>query len=88
MGWPRDVTFFRSRHHGTAIRQGTTLKSRTTMNKRIRDQWQIAMIWMRDANMASTERTPRGLLDRLGSLSMAEHQLDRYFEMVEEAQAE
>ena len=53
------------------------------MNKQLRDQWQVALIWMRDVNMAATERTPRGLLDRLASSEIAEYHLSKYFEMVE-----
>lgn len=53
------------------------------MNKQLRDQWQVALIWMRDVNMAATERTPRGLLDRLASGEIAEYHLNKYFEMIE-----
>jgi hypothetical protein len=53
------------------------------MNRQLRDQWQVALIWMRDVNMAATERTPRGLIDRLASREIAEYHLNRYFEMVE-----
>jgi hypothetical protein len=54
-----------------------------TMNGGLKYQWQVALIWMRDVNMAAKERTPRGLLDRLASREIAEHQLNTYFEMVD-----
>lgn len=54
------------------------------MNKQLMDQWQVALIWMRDVNLAARERTPRGLLDRLASSEIAQHHLDKYFEMLEE----
>ena len=53
------------------------------MNGGLKKQWQVALIWMRDVNMAAKERTPRGLLDRLASREIAEHQLNTYFEMVD-----
>jgi hypothetical protein len=53
-------------------------------NYMLRDQWQVALIWMRDVNMAARERTPRGLLDRLASSEIAEYHLNKYFEMIEE----
>jgi hypothetical protein len=53
------------------------------MNRRLKDQWQIALIWMRDVNMAGNERSPRGLLTRLSSREIAEYHLNAYFEMVE-----
>jgi len=53
------------------------------MTKQLKDQLHVALIWMRDVNMAATERTPRGLLDRLASSEIAEYHLNRYFEMVE-----
>jgi hypothetical protein len=53
------------------------------MNKQLTDQWQVALIWMRDVNLAARERTPRGLLDRLASFEIAEYHLDKYFEMLE-----
>ena len=52
-------------------------------NKQLTDQWQVALIWMRDVNLAAKERTPRGLLDRLASIEIAEYHLDKYFEMLE-----
>jgi hypothetical protein len=53
------------------------------MNRRIKDQWQVALIWMRDVNMARAERTPQGMINRLASREIAEYHLDSYFEMVE-----
>jgi hypothetical protein len=53
------------------------------MNRRLKDQLQVALIWMRDVNMARAERTPEGMLTRLASRETAEHHLNRYFEMVE-----
>jgi hypothetical protein len=53
------------------------------MNGGLRNQWQIAQIWMRDVNMAAAEREPRGMLTRLASRGIAEHQLNTYFEMVD-----
>jgi hypothetical protein len=53
------------------------------MNRLLKDQWQIALIWMRDVNMARKERTPQGMLARLASREIAEYHLNRYFEMVE-----
>jgi hypothetical protein len=53
------------------------------MNRRIKDQWQLALIWMRDVNMARAERTPQGMLTRLASREIAEYHLNRYFEMIE-----
>ena len=53
------------------------------MNCGLKNQWQIAMIWMRDANMAAAEREPRGMLTRLASRAIAEHHLNTYFEMID-----
>ncbi|HEY2532265.1 MAG TPA: hypothetical protein VGJ20_30780 [Xanthobacteraceae bacterium] len=53
------------------------------MNRPLKNQWQVVLIWMRDVNMAAAERTPRGMLARLGSREIAEYHLNRYFEMVE-----
>jgi len=53
------------------------------MKKQLTDQWQVALIWMRDVNLAAKERTPRGLLDRLASIEIAEYHLEKYFEMLE-----
>jgi hypothetical protein len=53
------------------------------MNRHLKDQWQVVLVWMRDVNMAAAERTPRGMLDRLSSREIAEYHLNRYFEMVE-----
>ena len=53
------------------------------MNRGLKKQWQIAQIWMRDVNMAAAEREPRGMLTRLASREIAEHQLNRYFEMLD-----
>ena len=54
------------------------------MKKQLTDQWQVALIWMRDVNLAAMERTPRGLLDRLASSEIAQYHLNKYFEMLEE----
>jgi hypothetical protein len=53
------------------------------MDKQIKDQWQVALMWMRDVNMAAGEKTPRGMLIRLASRDVAEYHLNKYFEMVE-----
>jgi hypothetical protein len=53
------------------------------MNRRLKDQLQVALIWMRDVNMARAERTPQGMLTRLASHETAEYHLNRYFEMIE-----
>ena len=53
------------------------------MNRGLKNQWQVAQIWMRDVNMAVAEREPRGMLTRLASREIAEHHLDRYFEMLD-----
>jgi hypothetical protein len=53
------------------------------MHKQLKDQWLVALMWMRDVNMAAGERTPRGMLIRLASREIAEHHLNKYFEMVE-----
>jgi len=53
------------------------------MNRRLKDQLQIALIWMRDVNLARVERTPHGMLSRLASRETAEYHLNRYFEMLE-----
>ena len=44
---------------------------------------QVALIWMRDVNMARAERTPQGMLNRLASREIAEYHLNKYFEMIE-----
>jgi hypothetical protein len=62
---------------------GGSKQKERTMNKQLTDQWQVALIWMRDVNLAAKERTPRGLLDRLASIEIAEYHLDKYFEMLE-----
>lgn len=46
-------------------------------------QWQLAEIWMRDANMHS--RPHRGLIAEMTSRDIAGTMLDQYFEMVEQA---
>jgi hypothetical protein len=53
------------------------------INRRLKDQLQVALIWMRDVNMARAERTPQGMLNRLASRETAEYHLNRYFEMIE-----
>ena len=53
------------------------------MNRRLKDQLQVALIWMRDVNMARREGTPQGMLTRLASRETAEYHLNRYFEMIE-----
>jgi len=53
------------------------------MNRRLKDQLQVALIWMRDVNMARAERTPQGMLNRLASREIAEYHLNKYFEMIE-----
>ena len=50
---------------------------------RLKDQWQVALIWMRDVNLAAVEKTRRGMVTRRASHEIAEYQLHRYFEMVE-----
>jgi hypothetical protein len=63
--------------------RGGSKQKEGTMNKQLTDQWQVALIWMRDMNLAATERTPRGLLDRLASSEIAQYHLNKYFEMLE-----
>jgi hypothetical protein len=53
------------------------------MNRRLKDQLQVALIWMRDVNMARAEGTPQGMLTRLASREIAEYHLNRFFEMIE-----
>lgn len=53
------------------------------VNRRLKNQLQVALIWMRDVNMARAERTPQGMLTRLASREVAEYHLNRYFEMIE-----
>ena len=53
------------------------------MNRRLKEQFHVALIWMRDVNMARAERTPEGMITRLASREIAEYHLNRYFEMVE-----
>ena len=53
------------------------------MDGGLKNQWQVALIWMRDANTAAAEREPRGMLRRLASREIAEHHLHMYFEMVD-----
>lgn len=53
------------------------------MNGGLKNQWQVALIWMRDVNMAATEKEPRGMLTRLASRQIAEHHLNTYFEMLD-----
>jgi hypothetical protein len=45
-------------------------------------QWQLAGIWMRDANMHSRPR--RGLISEVTSRDIAGTMLDEYFDMVEQ----
>jgi hypothetical protein len=54
-----------------------------TMDGGLKNQWQVALIWMRDVNMAAADREPRGMLTHLASREIAEHHLDTYFEMVD-----
>jgi hypothetical protein len=46
-------------------------------------KWKIAMARMQDANVAEAEITPDGKLTRPATREIAEHHLDRYFEMIE-----
>jgi hypothetical protein len=46
-------------------------------------QWKIAMASMQDANMATSEITEQGQINRPATRTIAEYHLDRYFEMVE-----
>jgi hypothetical protein len=46
-------------------------------------QWKIAMARMQDANMATSEITEQGQINRPATRTIAEYHLDRYFEMVE-----
>jgi hypothetical protein len=45
-------------------------------------QWQLARIWIRDANMHSRPR--RGLISEITSRDIAGKMLDEYFDMVEQ----
>lgn len=45
-------------------------------------QWELAAIWMRDANVHSP--LPRALLDPTSSRDIAGEMLDKYFNMVEQ----
>jgi hypothetical protein len=53
------------------------------MNRQLKEQWQVALLWMHDVNMCVTEKTPHGMLTRLASREIAEHHLNKYFEMVD-----
>jgi hypothetical protein len=53
------------------------------MDSRLKDQRQVALIWMNDANMAAAESEPRGMLSRLASRHIGENHLNKYFEMIE-----
>lgn len=54
-----------------------------TMSRLVEDQFQVALIWMRDVNLARAESSPQGMLTRLAARDLAEYQLDRYFDMLE-----
>jgi hypothetical protein len=45
-------------------------------------QWELAGIWMRDANVHSM--LPPALLDQISSREIADEMLDKYFDMVEQ----
>jgi len=64
------------------VKTGGRARKRT-MNGALNNQWQVVLIWMRDVNMAAAEREPRGMLTRLASREIAEHQLNTYFKMVD-----
>jgi hypothetical protein len=52
--------------------------------QRLKDQWLDALDWMRDANAAKLDGTAKGLLIRVGTHSMAEWHLEKFFELVEQ----
>jgi hypothetical protein len=56
--------------------------------KRLPEQLQTALDWMRDVNGMKRDGTATGLLNRVGTQSMAEWHLNRFFEMVEEERRE
>jgi hypothetical protein len=52
--------------------------------KRLQEQLQTALDWMRDVNGMKRDGTATGLLNRIGSREVAEWHVNRFFELVEE----
>jgi hypothetical protein len=52
--------------------------------KRLQEQLQTALDWMRDVNGMKCDDTATGLLNRIGSGEVAEWHVNRFFDLVEE----
>jgi hypothetical protein len=52
--------------------------------KRLQEQLQTALDWMRDVNEMKRDGTATGLLNRVGSRETAEWHVNRFFDLVEE----
>jgi hypothetical protein len=52
--------------------------------KRLQEQLQTALDWMRDVNRMKPDGNATGFLNRIGSREMAEWHVNRFFDLVEE----